>query len=106
MRLAVELGKCKEADRRRLVNAAVRHGGDLELVALEDRGKKTRFRARKSMFAGVSPRVSDFELCEPLVPAMGSSMPGMQLRGVISAYRRLTKSDKSMFSASPMVRQE
>lgn len=98
-RIAVGPGNCREAIRRRLAKAANRHSGDF---ADDARGENTRFKARKSMLAGVSFEPSPSVELEVFVPATGSSMPGNELKGMIIAYNRLTKSDRSMFSDSPI----
>lgn len=98
-RMAVGPGNCREAIRSRLVKAANRHGGDF---ADDARGENTRFKARKSMLAGVSFEPSPSVEREVFVPGTGSSIPGNELKGIIIAYSRLTKSDRSIFNDSPM----
>ena len=81
---------------RRLANAAERHGGGRAEEGA--RGENARFNARKSILDGVSTSVT---FRAERIPMTGDSIPRVMLSGGIKEYRRLTKSVKSIFSASP-----
>lgn len=83
--------------RSRFANAAERQGGCFDE---DDRGENARLSARNIISAGVSPLLTAFEFRDAR-ELIGDSMPAVMLKGTIRAYRRLIKSVKSIFKASP-----